>query len=86
MDVEHLLSLCVDTCPALGVPLIYEDRGLTCGVPDSPSVDRVVPALGYTKGNVRVVSTLANRMKAEGTVEQLERLLAYYKAMLSGPE
>lgn len=58
-----------NVCPYLGVPLIahkYEGRHA-----DSPSLDRVDPMKGYVKGNVEVISELANRMKQNATKEQL---------------
>jgi hypothetical protein len=39
---------------------------------DTPALDRVDPKLGYIKGNVRFISTLANMMKSSATRIQLE--------------
>ena len=44
---------------------------------NSPSVDRVVPSLGYVKGNVHVISHRANSMKSDATIENVRALLAY---------
>ncbi len=35
--------------------------------PDSPSVDKLIPALGYVKGNVAVISRRANQIKSDCT-------------------
>lgn len=55
-------------CPILGFQLVrgYADVGL------SPTIDRINPKQGYTKNNVRVISRLANTMKADATREQIE--------------
>ena len=58
-------------CPALGVPLILGASRSRY----SPSLDRIRPALGYVRGNVRVISDQANRLKgALGCGELLARI------------
>lgn len=42
-----------------------------------PSLDRVVPSLGYVKGNVRVISFRANRIKSDATADELRAVLSY---------
>jgi hypothetical protein len=37
----------------------------------SPTLDRIIPELGYVAGNVEVVSHQANSMKGEASAEQL---------------
>lgn len=67
-------------CPILGHPLEKSTEGrakLT-----SPSLDKVIPALGYVPGNVRVISVEANRLKDANTVETLTALLAYCRGEL----
>ena len=61
-----------DVCPILGLP--FELTGPRSKM--SPSLDRIVPELGYTKDNVRIISDLANRMKQEATKEELEAFAA----------
>ncbi len=56
-------------CPILGIPLI---RGEGIRAHGSPSVDKINNNKGYTKDNVRVISYLANHMKADASTEQLE--------------
>lgn len=58
-------------CPILGIKL---KRGLKNSCDNSPTVDRVVPNKGYVKGNVAVISDLANRMKGFATSAQHRRI------------
>lgn len=58
-----------DTCPALGITL-YSRTGRGGG-DNSPSLDRTIPGLGYVRGNVQVISNKANRMKNNGSLEEL---------------
>lgn len=61
-------------CPVLGIALTpHEGRGYH---PASPSLDRIKPRLGYTKGNVRVISARANLLKSDASLNELRRVLA----------
>ncbi|QIG69392.1 hypothetical protein EVB79_022 [Rhizobium phage RHph_N3_13] len=57
-------------CPILGIKL--ERNGLDGDRSSSPSIDRIIPELGYVKDNVRVISNKANRMKQNATRDELE--------------
>lgn len=63
-----------DVCPVLGVRLERQKgKGKPCNY--TPSLDRIVPALGYVKGNVRVISNRANLLKSNATLEELTLVL-----------
>ncbi len=65
-------------CPVLGIALTTA-TGL--GQRDSsPSVDRIDSSGGYVRGNIRVISMRANRIKNDATVEELEKVLAYMRS------
>ena len=51
---------------------------------DSPSLDRVIPELGYVKGNVRVISYRANTMKQDASLEEIKRLAEWLEGELYG--
>jgi hypothetical protein len=68
LKVEDLYPV-YDTCPILGVKLVA-GTGKVC--PSSPTLDKIDPTLGYVKGNVRVISNKANRMKTDATIEELK--------------
>ena len=65
-----------EKCPILGLELKV---GLNSSLEISPSLDRIVPELGYVKGNIRVISHRANRLKSDACIEELEAILKYMK-------
>jgi hypothetical protein len=60
-------------CPVLGIPLSVHTGKRGAG-DTSPSLDAIVPTLGYVAGNVQVISKLANAMKNKATMVQLEQI------------
>lgn len=56
-------------CPVLGVQLKRNYGGTAH--PNSYSVDRLNPVLGYTKGNIMIMSYKANCMKSNATPSEL---------------
>jgi len=65
-----------EKCPILGLEL---KAGNDSSREISPSLDRIVPELGYVKGNIRVISLRANRLKSDASIEELEAILKYMK-------
>jgi hypothetical protein len=66
-------------CPLLGIKL-NKHVGEGKLYDDSPSLDKIIPKLGYVKGNVWVVSNKANRIKSNATIEELELLVKNLKS------
>ena len=64
-----------ECCPALGIPLAVQSKTSD----NSPSLDKIIPALGYVPGNIVVVSHLANRIKSNATPAQLLAVAHFYK-------
>jgi hypothetical protein len=64
-------------CPVLGIELDWKPKR-NGGHDNSPSLDRIDSTKGYVKGNVMIMSTLANRMKSNATIEQLNQFSRYY--------
>lgn len=83
-DLEQADLVYPEYCPALGIKLSYARRGdgRLGPAPDSPSVDRIDTAKGYIKGNVVVVSQLANSIKTSATPEQIMKVAIFYTKLV----
>lgn len=64
-------------CPLLGIPLI---RGIGKYTDNSPTLDKIIPLLGYVKGNVQVVSMRANRIKDNSSFQEFEKIYMAWKS------
>jgi len=63
-------------CPILGLKL---EKGTdTCG-DCSPSLDRVIPELGYVRGNIVVISLKANQIKNNASSEEILKVGEWLK-------
>lgn len=63
-------------CPILKIPLISKKGRPGC-FDSSPSLDRIDPEKGYIKGNIMVISSLANVMKNNASVKNLINFSKY---------
>ncbi len=75
-----------DVCPVFGIPLIISSGRDAFAKPNSPSVDRWDNSKGYVPGNVVVISTRANLLKKDATVEEMRLLLAYMERAVSSQQ
>lgn len=66
-----------ECCPIMCVKLEYIPGGY---YDYSPSIDRIDSTKGYTKDNIQIISSIANRMKWDATKEQL---LTFCKGVLA---
>lgn len=68
LTVEYLESIYTETCPILEIPLNWKGGPR---MDNTPALDKIIPSMGYVQGNVRFISTKANTMKTDATIEQL---------------
>lgn len=66
-------------CPVFGVKL-ERALGSRGPGPNSPSLDRIVPSLGYVPSNVVVISNRANRAKSDLTADEVEALAEFIRS------
>lgn len=64
-------------CPVLGIPLFKGCRNS----PNSPSIDRHIPSLGYVIGNISIISYRANTLKRDASLEELSRVVEFMKTI-----
>jgi translation initiation factor 2B subunit (eIF-2B alpha/beta/delta family) len=58
-----------EICPILKISLTVSKSKVS---PNSPTIDKIVPELGYVKGNIQVISHRANMMKSDASIEELK--------------
>lgn len=65
-----------ECCPALGIRLRYEAQR-SRNANDAPTIDRIDSALGYVRGNIQILSRKANRIKNDGSPEEVMRVARF---------
>lgn len=65
-------------CPILGLKL---ERATGTAAPNSPSLDRIIPDIGYVRGNVHVISHRANSIKNNASTDELFAIARYLTAL-----
>lgn len=61
-----------EKCPLLGIKIESMEYKNS---PNNPSLDKIIPEKGYTKGNVWVISNRANTLKNDATTQELKTLV-----------
>ncbi len=74
-----------DVCPILGIELKINRGRNSRSNHDSPSLDRIDNSKGYVKGNVRVVSSRANSLKSDASIDEMEKILRYMRDARDNP-
>ena len=67
-----------ETCPLLGIPLVSTNNKRD---PRNPSLDQIDPGKGYTPDNIWVVSSRANWIKSDATLQELKTLVENLEAL-----
>ena len=71
LTIEYLESIKTDACPVFKTPFEWQRFGQGSQTGQSPTLDRIIPELGYVEGNVVWISALANRIKSNATEKEL---------------
>lgn len=69
LDVSYIVSIMPDVCPVFGTTFVFYGNKVVG--PESPTLDRIKPELGYVKGNIVVISSKANMIKSAYSVEDI---------------
>jgi hypothetical protein len=84
--LEHTITIediiIPSMCPVLGIPLKI---GIGLPTDNSPSLDRIDNTKGYIKENVIVISHRANTLKRNATIDELEKIVDFYKHLSTTP-
>lgn len=73
-DIQRSDMVPPSHCPVLGIQLITDS---TESIGSCASVDRIRPHAGYVKGNVKVISMRANRIKNDATPVESAQVALY---------
>jgi len=78
-NIEYEDIIIPDLCPILEIPF---KLGTKTDYSHSPTIDRIDSTKGYVKGNIKIISMLANKMKNNATKEQCRKfaknIIKYY--------
>lgn len=74
-DIEYTDIVIPKFCPVFSNVELKKNVG--CPGDDSPSVDKIIPELGYVKGNICVISFKANSIKRDATIDEMRKILDY---------
>ena len=68
-------------CPVFGLSFEWGGGSDEASRDNSPSLDRIVPELGYVEGNVVWISNRANILKRDATWEELQRVAEWLRSV-----
>ena len=68
-------------CPLLEIPLL---RVKEKNAASNPSLDRIIPNLGYVPSNIQVISYRANTLKRDCDLRELQTLVKNWEMLIQG--
>lgn len=78
---KDLYEIAPETCPVLGIPLVYPDGTKKRVVNrNSATMDRLYPNKGYVKGNVVVISMAANLIKSNASSVEVQQVAEWMRS------
>ena len=78
VDLDYFFSIANDVCPILGIALSWGERKGKA-TDNSPSLDKIIPSLGYVKGTVAWISFKANTIKSNATADEVQAVATWMK-------
>lgn len=79
IDADWLIDNLPTHCPVLGIELKRRSTRNDDSA-SSPTVDRLIPSLGYVRGNVTIISRRANNIKSDASADEIERVAAWVRS------
>lgn len=74
IDISYLKSIAKQTCPIFGIQLNWGKSSNGKVKHNSASLDKIIPEWGYIKGNVAIISHIANTIKQNVTYNDLYKV------------
>jgi hypothetical protein len=71
LDLNYLESITTNECPIFKTPFVWGRYRGRKKFRETPSLDRIIPELGYVKNNVVFISHRANSIKNNATEREL---------------
>lgn len=78
LDEDYLRELFTGVCPVFGCAIHVGGIKEDC----KAELDRLVPSKGYVKGNVRWISSRANHLKSDVSIDELKKILKYMEEQI----
>lgn len=78
LDERYLRELFTGVCPVFGCAIHAGGAKDDC----KAELDRLIPSKGYVRGNVRWISSRANRLKSDASIDELKKILKYMEEQI----